>query len=441
MPVKKILKKVAPKKALSVYHYGMAILSAIVCRFPSRKMVVIGITGTKGKTSTANFIWACLNEAGLKTGLIGTANIRIGQEEILNKYHMTMPGRFKLQRLIRKMVKAGCKYLVMEVTSEGINQWRHKGINFDIVIFTNLTPEHLPSHGGSFENYKNAKGKLFDFLSKSRRKRIGGKLIKKMIIVNADSPHKDFFMQFGADIKKTFGISSEADTVAKNINDTYDGVEFFIDESKHELSIMGSFNVYNALPAVVIGSSLGIPLDTIQRGLKDLKLIPGRMEKIDEGQDFTVIVDYAHEKESMTAVLNTARKIVKDSGNQIIVLLGAEGGGRDKTKRPIMGEIAAKKSNYVIVSNVDPYEDDPVEILEDIAVEAEKHGKIRGENLFVIEDRREGIKKALSLAKKDDLVIITGKGAEQSIIICGISSEWDDRKVVREELRMIAGNS
>jgi UDP-N-acetylmuramoyl-L-alanyl-D-glutamate--2,6-diaminopimelate ligase len=174
----------------------------------------------------------------------------------------------------------------------------------------------------------------------------------------------------------------------------------------------------------------------IRNGLMGLEVIPGRMEQINEGQPYTVIVDYAHEKQSMTNVLNTAKQMRKP-GARTIILLGAEGGGRDKSKRPIMGELSARLADYVIVTNVDPYEDDPQEILEDIATVAEKFGKKRGTDLFVIEDRREGIRKALSLAQAGDVVLITGKGAEQSIVIGGVRSAWDDRKVVREELRKI----
>jgi UDP-N-acetylmuramyl tripeptide synthase len=199
---------------------------------------------------------------------------------------------------------------------------------------------------------------------------------------------------------------------------------------------LGKFNVYNALPAIIIGRLFGVNNDLIAKGLMNLKVIPGRMEKIDAGQDFTVLVDYAHEKESMTNALETVNGMKKPEA-KVIVLLGAEGGGRDKAKRPIMGEIAAKMADFVIVSNVDPYLDDPQQILEDIAVASEKNGKIRNQNLFVIEDRRLGIKKALSLAKTNDIVLITGKGAEQSIVIGGKRFAWDDREVVKEELKQI----
>lgn len=431
--MKKILKKIVPERMWLFYHYLVALVAAVRHGFPAKRMVVIGITGTKGKTSTANFIWAVLMVGGHKTGIITTANIRIGEKEAMNKYHMTMPGPMVIQKNMSEMVKAGCEYCVVETTSEGLKQHRNVGVYYDFAIFTNLTPEHLPSHGGSFENYKKAKGKLFTSLGKNK-KIIKGRKIDKVIIANRDSEHADYYLNFPADKKVTYSLKGVADLKAEQIQETVGGVTFVLSGQKFQLGIIGSFNVYNALPAIIVGRLAGMNDEEINKGLSGLKLIPGRMEIIDEGQNFTVVVDYAHEKQSITYVLETARAMRKP-GAKVIILLGAEGGGRDKAKRPIMGELSAKMADQVIVSNVDPYEDDPKEILEDIATVAEKFGKTRGENLWVIEDRREGIAKALEIAKKDDIVLITGKGAEQSIVIGGASRPWDDRVVVREELR------
>ncbi|MFA6430740.1 MAG: UDP-N-acetylmuramoyl-L-alanyl-D-glutamate--2,6-diaminopimelate ligase [Candidatus Paceibacterota bacterium] len=434
MNIKKIIPKKLFAKLQPAYHYSLAILGAILYRFPSEKMIVIGVTGTKGKTSAINFIWSALTAGGFKTGIISTANIRIGKKEFLNKFHMTMPGRFVIQRFMREMVNAGCKYCIVETTSEGIKQYRHIGINYDIAVFTNLSPEHLTSHGGSFENYKNKKGELFAKLSKLKKKKINGEVIKKISIANVDNEHSEYFLNFPADKKITFGINTKSDLVATDIKEDSSKVSFKVLDSNFELSISGKFNIYNALPAIAIARLAKIEDEIISKGLKELTIIPGRMERINEGQNFTMIVDYAHEKESMTNVLSTAQ-IIKPEGGKVIVLLGAEGGGRDKTKRPLMGEISAKLADYVVISNVDPYDDDPKEILEDIAIASEKFGKKRNENLFVIEDRREGIKKTIELAKENDVIIITGKGAEQSMIISGNKIPWDDRNVVREELK------
>jgi len=441
MGLKSKIKKLIPERLISFYHFCLAFLAAFWYGFPSKKMIVIGVTGTKGKTSAVNFIWSVLNAAGFKAGFIGTANIRIGDIEMLNKYHMTMPGRFILQGFLKKMLETGCEYCIVETTSEGIKQWRHYGIFYDIAIFTNLSPEHLQSHGNSFEKYKAAKGKMFTSLAHSGRKIINGKKIEKIIIANCDNPHAKYYLNFRADKKLTFGLSEGVDFRAREIKSTPDGLLFLVGANLYNINILGNFNVYNALPAIIIGSLIGISHNKIQEGLKNLKVIPGRMEKIDEGQKFLVFVDYAHEKEGMNAVLDTARDLVKGNGGRVVVLLGAEGGGRDKAKRPALGEISAKKADFVVISNTDPYEDDPKEICEDIAVVAEKFGKIRNKDLFIIEDRREGIRKALSLANKNDVVLITGKGAEQSIIIGDKHYLWDDRIVVKEELRRLNINN
>lgn len=436
--MKKILKKLLPSKLFLLYHYIMAMLATRYYGSPAKKMIIIGVTGTKGKTSAINFIWACLSAGGRKVGIISTANIRIGEKEFLNNYHMTMPGRFVIQKLMARMAKDGCQYCVVETTSEGIKQYRHIGVYYDIAVFTNLSPEHLTTHNGSFEEYKKMKGKMFEALS-SHIKIINGKKIDKVIIVNKDSKHSDYFLNFKADKKITFAMNAQADFVASDALEMADGVSFKAAGTVFKIGILGKFNALNALPAIIISRLAGIDNGLIAKGLAGLKIIPGRMETIDEGQDFKVIVDYAHEKESITNVLQTAKNM-RLPGGKIIILLGAEGGGRDKTKRPIMGELAAKMADFVIVSNVDPYEDDPKQIIEDIAVASEKFGKVREKDLFLIEDRRSGIKKALSLAKKGDIVIITGKGAEQSIIINGKKTPWDDRKVVREELKNKALN-
>lgn len=434
--MKKLLKKILGERIISFYHYVVAILASVYYGFPSKKMVVIGVTGTKGKTSTINFMWAALMAGGHKTGVITTANVRIGNKEIINPYHMTMPGRFTIQKLLAQMVKEGCTHCIVETTSQGIKQYRHIGIAYDQAVFTNLTPEHLESHENSFEKYRNEKLKLFAALS-SHEKILNGKRVPKAIIVNQDSKDAPYFLAHKADTKITYAIDGDADIVAKNIVEKNDGVTFTLNDHEFHIQILGRFNVYNVLPAIIVARLAGDKDESISLGLSSLKLIPGRMEEIKEGQSFMVIVDYAHEKESMTNVLRTAGAMRKNHA-KIIVVLGAEGGGRDKAKRPLMAELAAHMADYVVVTNVDPYDDNPQIILEDIASVAEKFGKVRNENLFVILDRREGIHKALSLASGHDIVLVTGKGAEQSMIIGDQKIPWDDRVVVREELHKLS---
>lgn len=439
MAMKAFIRKFLPRWLLSLYHYAQARAAAMWYGFPSRQMVVIGVTGTKGKTTAANFIWAVLEAAGKRTGLLSTAIIRIHDRQMLNPYHMTMPAPFTLQRFLREMADEGCTYCVIETTSEGLAQWRHSGIWYDFAVLTNLSPEHIDSHG-SLEAYRAAKGKLFASLMKHPQKRVEGEEVPRIALLNNDSEHRDFFLRFPVEHVATFGIGRGADYVAEDIAPGVHGATFRVKGTHYALHTLGEFNVRNALPAIAIGEMLDISPATIAQGLSSLHTIPGRMETIDEEQSFGVIVDYAHEGVSMEAALTTARRLVK-KGRRVIVLLGAEGGGRDKAKRPLMGECAGRLADYVVVTNVDPYDDDPGEIIENIVEAAEAAGKVRGRNVFAIEDRREGIRKALSLAEKGDIVCITGKGAEQSIIIKGECALWDDRLVVREELGVIANNA
>lgn len=429
--MKNFLKKIIPNKILGIYHYLLAFFGAVFFGFPSRKMIIIGITGTKGKTSTANFIWSVLENSGIKTGILTTANFRIGKEEFKNPFHMTMLGRFKVQKFLNKMQKSGCKVAIVETTSQGIAQYRHIGIDYDMAVFTNLTPEHIDSHG-SFENYKKAKGVLFESIQKSFRKKIDGKEVQKIILANIDDENSKYFLGFGADKKITFSLLEDSDYHAQNIEDNASGVSFDVKNIKYYLAIVGKFNIYNALPAIAIGEVLELSTSQIKNGLEELSLIAGRMEEIKMGQNFRVFVDYAHEKESMKNVLEAARKIA--GKNKVLVILGADGGGRDKAKGREMGEIAGQLADIVIASTTDPYDDDPLFLAEIVAEASEKAGKKREENLFVIVDRREGIMKALSLAQEGDVIILTGMGAQQTMIVKGKELPWDDGDVVREEL-------
>lgn len=434
--MKKLLKKVVqplvPKKAVNAFHYGEAVYATRKHQNPSEKMIVIGVVGSKGKTTTANMIWSILTAAGYKTGLIGTANIRYGEKEELNPYHMTMPGALILQKILSKMAAQGCKYLVMEVPSEGQTQYRHVGINFDILLFTNVTKELMAAHNFSLETLHIHNKRVFKQLAKAKRKVIDKKTIDKFIIANADNKYSKDYMDFKADHKLTFGTKSSENKLHSTV-DTKDGIRFAINENVYELRMLGKINAINAAGAITVAKALGVQAGAIKKGLSKLPTIPGRMEVIEGNQPFTVIVDYAHEQASMTALMDSARDM-KPKGAKVITLLGAEGGGRDEAKRPEMGAIAMKGSDIIVLSNVDPYEDNPYVILNDIEKGAVKAGGIKDKNMFVIADRRAGIRKALELASKDDIVLITGKGAEQSIVVDGKSSPWDDRKVVREEL-------
>lgn len=432
--LKTTVRKLIPQRSLDALHYPEAKYYARKYQFPATEMIVIGVVGSKGKTTTSNMIWAVLSASGEKVGQIGTANIRIGAKEELNKYHMTMPGPVALQKILAEMKTAGCKYVVMEVPSEAQTQWRHIGINFDVLVFTNVEREIMASHRGSMEVLHQHNKRVFKATVKAKRKVIDGKKIPKIIIANADSKYSSSYMDFAVDKKATYSTHAVSDYHAKNIVSNAKGVDFELNLDKYHVNILGEINAENATAAVAVGKELGLDRKTIQNGLNSLKTIPGRMEPIDQGQSFTVLVDYAHSPASMEALMKSAKAMAK---GKIITLLGAEGGGRDVEKRPILGKFAGEYSDYVVVTNVDPYEDNPQTIIDDIAKGAHQAGKVDEKDLFCIQDRRAGIRKALKLAKKNDLVLITGKGAEQSIVINGKSSPWDDRKVVREELEKL----
>jgi len=413
----RIGRKIIPKRLFKVlqpiYHWLLAFFAALIYRFPSRKIFVLGVTGTKGKTSTIEIINAILAEAGYKTSLASSLRFKIDRESEKNEYKMTMPGRFFIQKFLSKSIKARCQYALLEMTSEGAVQYRHKFIQINALIFTNLSPEHIESHG-SFEKYRDAKLSLFKALEKSRAKR-------KIIIVNEDDPASSYFLNINVDEKIKFSLRN-----LTSFNLKKDGIMFKIDGIDIKSKLSGEFNLYNILAAIAFCKSQNIGINTIKSAIEKFSGIEGRMESIEEGQDFKVIVDYAHTPDSLEKVYEMFQ------GSRKICVLGAAGGGRDKWKRPEMGKIASKHCDQIILTNEDPYDEDPKSIIDDI-----QRGILSG-NCEVILDRREAIKKAFSCAKTGDAVIITGKGAEPWIMgPKGEKIRWDDREVCREELRSL----
>lgn len=426
--LEKILRKIEkliPKKLYRlvqpIYHFLLAITGTILYGFPAHKMIMVGVTGTKGKTSTANFIHSVLSETRQKIGLISTANIKIGEKDLPNKYHMSMPGRFILQKTLKQMRDAGCKYVVLEVTSEGVKQFRHLGLFLDVAVFTNLSPEHLASHGGSFEKYRAAKMRIF-------KKKLFNSL--KLVLVNEDDENAKFFLEASSAENIKFSLED-----VSKIEEGDSGISFKYKGSDFKLNTLGKFNIYNALPAIILGERYGLDFTQIQDGLLRLSLIPGRMEEIKEGQDFKVIVDYAHEKLSMSNLLDTAKNLKKDDNNKIIIVLGGDGGGRDEQRLYDMGKAVGEKADMVIVSNSDPYFDDEMTLSKKIADEAVRAGKVYNENLFILLDRGEAIKKAVELAKKDDIVLLATRGSLNTMSIKGKKVSSDDRLIVREVLK------
>lgn len=441
--MKKIIKKIIPNWALSVYHWKWAFLGALVYRFPSRKLKVIGVTGTKGKSTVVVLAGAVLRQCfgTARVGWISSLTINDGKNEVMNPYHMTMPGRFFIQKTLAQMVKNGCEYALVEVTSEGIKQHRHRFIKWTGAVFTNLALEHLEAHDG-FEKYRLAKEKLFAAAAAKTPANFG--------VYNLDDENAEWFLKYP--IKNKFGyyfltssknknilLFEQAPPVrgasitiqVSNISLNANGAEFEINGVKFKTNLLGEFNVYNCAAAVAVGAACGISSEESSQTLAKIKSIPGRLEIINEGQDFTVVVDLAHTPDSFEKVFELFKKLPH---NRIISVFGAAGGGRDKWKRPELGRIASEDSDIVILCNEDPYDENPGQILAEIKSGISNY-QIQSQNLYEIQDRQEAIAKALSLAQKGDIVLILGKGTEQFLVIGGKKYNWDDRNVVREEIK------
>jgi len=393
------------------YHYLLAFLGALRYGFPSRKIIVVGITGTKGKSSTVELVNTILEEAGFTTALSNTIRFKIGEKSWPNRFKMTMPGRFFIQRFLRSAVEKGCRYAILEMTSEGVVQFRHAFVNLDALIFTNLAAEHIEAHG-SYEKYVEAKLKLATHLEHSPKK-------NKVIVSNIDDKQGKKFLDIAVEKKYMYSLET-----ARPYTITEKGNTFTFNKTALHSPLLGIFNIYNALAAATFAESQHIDTAVIKKALATFDLIEGRVEKIDAGQNFTVIVDYAHTKESLEQLYTIFKRRRK------ICVLGNTGGGRDKWKRPEMGRIADRHCAHIILTNEDPYDEDPKSILDDMAHVIHKRPP------EIIMDRRVAIRKALSIATTGDVVLITGKGTDPYMMGPGDSKvPWSDKEVAQEELR------
>lgn len=415
--MKSILKSIAPSFVVSWYHFLLAFIAALWYSFPSQNLILVGVTGTNGKSTTCEMIYRILHEAGHKTALLSSIHFLIGDQEERNTTKMTMPGRFFIQRFLRKAVDERCKYAVLEVTSEGILQHRHRFLNFHTAVLTNISKEHIERHG-SFENYIKAKGQLFE-------------TAKRVHVVNGDDERASFFIGFPS--QELFIYSAGALPVptaeGAHVVEARLGEQgsFTVAGILIRLRLLGKFQVSNALAAMCCAFSQGVSLEVCKRALEGIQGVPGRMEVISQ-EPFSVIVDYAFTPAALEQVYQT---FAPSSG--LICVLGSAGGGRDAWKRPELGKIAAAYCREIVVTNEDPYDEDPRKIMEQVA-----HGARERGNVELIEDRREAIRKALLLAGEGDTVVITGKGSEDSIALKnGKKIPWDDRDVAKEELSKI----
>lgn len=418
--VKKIIPQPLLSALLPAYHLSLAWIAAVVYSFPSRNIHVVAITGTKGKTTTTELVNAILEEAGHMTALASTLRFKIGHRSERNMLKMTMPGRFFLQQFLRKAIKSGCTYAVIEMSSEGAKQFRHRFIELDALVVTNLSPEHVESHG-SYEKYREAKLSIARKLEHSSKKRT-------ILVVNKDDRESACFLNISAKETYTYSLKD-----ASTHSTGKDGITLVLDGKKIHSHLPGMFNLYNILAAITYARAQGIGLEVISSALEGFRGVRGRMERVYPSsvpiklrQNFDVIVDYAHTADS----LEKAYKVFEDKNK--ICVLGGTGGGRDKWKRVKMGEIASTYCKEIILTNEDPYDEDPQAILLDIAK------GIKNKHIYTVLNRREAIAKGIEDAKKGDVVFITGKGTDPYIMEKdGSKVPWDDAQVAREELEKI----
>ncbi len=421
------LKKLVPQSIKNIYHLFQAILANVWYGFPSKKIKIIGVTGTNGKTTTVQMIARILEEAGKKVAIASTINFKMNDEEEINKTKFTTLSSFQVQKFIKKAIKNGCEYLVLETSSHSLDQYRTWGIQYAAAVITNVTREHLDYHK-NMEEYRKAKCKLFKNI--------------RTAVINLDMERPEEYLDCGAEnifgytasvVNKQFSNSKLQIIKAENIELEIRHTKFKVQDIDFTLNLLGKFNIENALAATCVGLSEGIDLEIIKTALEKITLVPGRMEKIENEKGLNIIIDYAVTPDSLEKLYELISRInIKKS--KIIAVFGSCG-ERDRGKRPMMGEIVSRMADYVIVTNEDPYNEDPLQIINEVA--AGIKNKIEGESFWKIFERREAIKKALRIAKPGDFIIITGKGAEETMAIGKKRIPWNDKRVICEELKKI----
>jgi len=396
---------------------------------PGREMVVIGVTGTDGKTTTSHLLTSVLEAAGGKVGRLGTVDTYFPGESGKVTDRMTSPEAPEVQRLLRRFADAGCEFAIVESTSHGLALHRMDHVEYDVAVFTNITGDHLDFHK-TFEAYREAKGLLFSALDTAAQKGV-----PKAAVVNADDPSASAMLWRTSATPYRYGLESrEADITARNIILRADGSDFRIEtpsgRAEASIGLPAIFNVMNALAAASAGLACGANLEDVARGLTLAPGVPGRMERIVAGQPFEVIVDYAHTGDAVRKVLEVLRDVCK---GRLIIVVGAAG-ERDPGRRFGVGRAAAEGADFAIFTNEDPRSEDPGAIVREIGKHAEGAGRERGKDFIELEDRRDAIAASLAFAEPGDIVVICGKGHEKSIIYGTESIPWDDRDVTREEL-------
>lgn len=435
--VKRIIPTGLADMVRPAYHFGLAVIGETLYGFPGRKLTVIGVTGTNGKSTTCNLIASVLEAGGHKVGMVTTVNFKIGEKTWINESKMTSFGRFGTYRLLRQMVKAGCTHAVVEVSSHALHQHRAWGVPFQTAVLTNFTRDHLDYHG-TMANYRAAKGRLFAELKKCRK--------GSTAVVNGDDPEAPYFLQFFADQKYVYGQSDGAadvlplahTTIAEAVTTSPDGSAFAVRMDGNRtvgitLDLPGAFNISNALAAFCVGLAHQVAPEKIKAGLESVPGVPGRMEKVEAGQPFTIIVDYAHTPDAFDNVLKTLKA---STSGRLLVVFGATG-DRDKGKRPDLGRVAATYADFLFLTEEDPGSEDPETIISEILPGIVEAGKSEHE-YRVIPSRREAIREALTIAEAGDTVVLLAIGHQTIQVYRDGPKPWDDRQVAAEEWRKLS---
>ncbi len=409
---------------------ALAYLCAAWHGFPGRQLRVIGVTGTDGKTTTVNLIASILRAAGHRVGVISTVSASIGFDEMDTGLHTTTPDAPTVQDYLARMVAAGSQYAVIEATSHGLAQHRVTACDFDVAVVTNITREHLDYHG-TVEEYRSAKARLFQHLHSAYHK----PETPKVSVLNADDSSYDYLEPLASERCYSYGVQRPSDVSAVEARLTPRGTSFLAitpdDEFKVTTSLVGMFSVYNILAALAVAYSQGVEVEAMQRGVAAMTGVVGRMERVDLGQDFDVLVDFAHTPNSLEKALQAARTM---SDGRLLVVFGCAG-LRDRGKRPLMGEIAGRLADMVFLTAEDPRTEDVHEIMRQMAEGCQKAGRREGDGYWAIADRGQAIAEAIHRAQSGDLVVVTGKGHEQSMCFGSTEYPWSDHEAVRTALR------
>lgn len=414
---------------------ALAYLSAAFYSFPARQLTVIGVTGTDGKTTTANLIYQILLQAGHRTGVISTVNAIIGAEVLDTGFHVTTPEAPDVQRYLARMVSAGLTHVVLEATSHGLAQHRVAACEFDVAVVTNITHEHLDFHG-SYAAYREAKGRLFTSLEETAAKPQGN---PRAAVLNRDDASFDFLSKLVKGQPVTYSLQGDSLLRARAIRQVPVGLEFEIVGPDFSFPVhthlVGTYNVSNCLAAVgATVAALGVPEEAARQGIQAMPGVPGRMERIDLGQDFTSIVDFAHTPNALKRTLEAARQMVSTGrGGRVLAVFGSAG-LRDRQKRRMMAEVSAELADVSIFTAEDPRSESLERILEEMASGASGRGGVEGQTFWRVPDRGEALRLAVRMARPGDLVIACGKGHEQSMCFGEVEYPWDDRTAMRAAL-------